>query len=53
MLKLQGKALFRASTMLAATGFLLFGYDQVHAYNCLASVHTNTFTIGCHVWHFT
>lgn len=29
MVKLQGKALFNASTMLAATGFLLFGYDQV------------------------
>lgn len=27
-MKLQGKALFNASTMLAATGFLLFGYDQ-------------------------
>ncbi|KAI7906372.1 general substrate transporter [Cokeromyces recurvatus] len=28
MLKLKGKALFAASTSLAATGFLLFGYDQ-------------------------
>ncbi|OBZ84718.1 Sugar transporter STL1 [Choanephora cucurbitarum] len=28
MFKLQGKALFNASTLLAATGFLLFGYDQ-------------------------
>ncbi|KAI9473461.1 MAG: general substrate transporter [Benjaminiella poitrasii] len=28
MIKLQGKALFTASTLLAATGFLLFGYDQ-------------------------
>ncbi|CAO0803511.1 unnamed protein product [Mucor circinelloides] len=28
MLRLQGKALFRASTLLAAAGFLLFGYDQ-------------------------
>ncbi|RCI03119.1 hypothetical protein CU098_008597 [Rhizopus stolonifer] len=28
MVKLQGKALFNASTLLAATGFLLFGYDQ-------------------------
>jgi hypothetical protein len=29
MFQLQGKALFNASTLLAATGFLLFGYDQV------------------------
>ncbi|KAF7722708.1 hypothetical protein EC973_002834 [Apophysomyces ossiformis] len=28
MVKLKGKALFGASTLLAATGFLLFGYDQ-------------------------
>lgn len=26
---LKGAALFRASTLLAAIGFLLFGYDQV------------------------
>lgn len=29
MVKLKGKSLFRASTLLAAIGFLLFGYDQV------------------------
>lgn len=28
--KLQGKALMNATTLLAAVGFLLFGYDQVH-----------------------
>ncbi|KAF7729905.1 hypothetical protein EC973_003639 [Apophysomyces ossiformis] len=28
MVKLKGKALFATSTTLAATGFLLFGYDQ-------------------------
>lgn len=33
MPKLQGKALFNASTLLAAVGFLLFGYDQVNAIN--------------------
>lgn len=27
---LKGAALFRASTLLAAVGFLLFGYDQVN-----------------------
>lgn len=29
MALLQGQALLRASTILAAVGFLLFGYDQV------------------------
>lgn len=53
MLRLQGKALFRASTLLAAAGFLLFGYDQVYAHNCVADVHTNTSIVGCHVWHST
>lgn len=31
--KLKGKTLFRASTAMAGTGFLLFGYDQVSGCN--------------------
>jgi hypothetical protein len=29
MFDLKGQALMKASTLLAAIGFLLFGYDQV------------------------
>lgn len=38
MVKLQGKLLFSASTLLAATWFLLFGYDQVRS-SILADLH--------------
>lgn len=49
---LKGAALFRASTLLAAIGFLLFGYDQVcHLYNDIWRILlTYSFCIGCHVW---
>lgn len=48
---LHGKALFAASTAMAATGFLLFGYDQAWKKG-LHRVKDNGLIsqyVGCHV----
>lgn len=55
MLRLKGAALFRASTLMAGIGFLLFGYDQVRYIGQLSIPASHAgpdrrLNLGCHVW---
>jgi hypothetical protein len=43
---LKGKTLLNASTLLAAVGFLLFGYDQVS----LDNIPNNSSDLFIHQW---